>query len=231
MESRRKRYLGLLAVLGIGVCLIAWIVGRGSREHQRLEARISEKIAAIKSAGSPVTAEDLVRLNPNPLPEQDATLLLGRIFAMTASAPQGFNVPLLGGKLPEGTADMDDETRLAIQQFLESNRSALAALPLAIEDTWFPGFFANGFTNTTKLPLVEIRRLVQILCVNAMAQAETNEALGCVQSVRQSFQVARTLRSDSMVGHMIRRAAESMTCMALERCLNRAKLSDQHSSP
>src|SRR5688572_2608166 len=138
MESLSKRYLGLLTVVGIGVCVIAWIIARPSREDQRLKARISEKIAAIKSAGSPVTAEDLLRLHPNPPPEQDATLVLGRVFAMTANPTQGANVPLLGGKLPEGAANMDDETWTTIEGFLESNGPALAALPPVIEDAWFP---------------------------------------------------------------------------------------------
>jgi hypothetical protein len=227
MQSIKKVYLGSLAALLVGAGLLAWMIVTGSREQRRLQARIQEKLASIKSAGGPVTAEDLVRLHPNPLPEQDATLVLGRPLSLAAAAPSPSKVPLMGGKFPEGVGDMDDETKAAVETFLESNRPALAALPPVTNETWFPGPFANGFTNSTRLPLVEIRRLVQVLCVNAIAHAETNGASGCLRSLEWSFRAGRTLRSDSMVGHMIRRAVEGVACQALERSVNRIAFSDQ----
>jgi hypothetical protein len=70
----------IVLALGIGVAVL-----HSRAEKRRGWAEIEKRLDAIRAAGEPVTAEDLAKLYPDPLPEQDAKLLLAPAIAASGT--------------------------------------------------------------------------------------------------------------------------------------------------
>ena len=228
MEPRKRVWFGALLIVLIVSGGLTLIEMAARRQERTLEAKIQRKLAALKSAGQPVSAAELARLYPDPSPVQDASLILGKSLALTVGGPSRSKAPFIGGALPSRGVPMSAEIRAEVDAFVEPNKPAIQALPDRIPDhMWFPLGFTNGFTNLARLPFGEMRRLGQVLCLNAIARAEADDPAGAARSLEQDFQVSRAFRSDLLISHTMRRALEGMACSALEISVNRTRFSDQ----
>jgi hypothetical protein len=214
---------GLIALaLGIGIA-----VSHSRAEKRRALAEIQKHLDAIRAAGEPVTADDLAKLFPDPPPERDAELLLGAAAPTFGQLNSSIKLPFFDeGQLPGRTRAFTDQMRTNIQALLKDNQTALNAIPWdKITNAWFGSSFKLGFTNMDDPRMYRVDMLVRLLCLKAVFDSESGEGTESCESLRRALTVSHTLRSDTMLHLLTRRAGENRVYEALERVLNRSQIS------
>jgi hypothetical protein len=218
----------LLGVVALAVGIGA-VVYHFHAEKRRAWAEVQKRLDAIRAAGEPVTADDLAKLYPDPPPERDAKLLLAPAVAAYREPDAPNNLPFIGyGELPGRTQPLTEQMRTNIEAFLNENKSALDAVPWdKLTNAWFEWSFALGSSKLTEEHVHPVIVLGKMLCLKAVLQADSGNGSNSCESLLHSLALFHTFRSEVMVHHLLRRTGEKFFCDALERVINRARISTE----
>jgi hypothetical protein len=227
----RRRGIRLWRVALIFV-FAAVVLLAGLRWHWRRE--FYGRIEALRTAGEPVTPEDLDALYKWPesgdnaanwivgadgfrrgiTPEENK--LLTR--ALTHSSQQW----PLGERLP-------DEVLKALESYVGDNQKALGLLhqAAAIEHSRYPIILKGGFE--TPLPhLSVVRDGVRTLCFEAVWETECGDAERAVPSLLAALRVADSLADEPiLISQYVRCACIDLVVGALERGMNRVAFPEE----
>jgi hypothetical protein len=212
--------VGLIAVaLGIGIAVL-----HSRAEKRRAWGEIQQSLDAIRSAGEPVTADDLAKLHPDPPPERDASLLLAP--AVAALRKSDFSIGATYWELPPRSQRLTSQMRTNIEEILNDNQTALNAIPWdKITNAWFGSGFALGFSNMEANPVYPDVELARILCLKAIFEVEDGNGTNAIDNLRRAIALFRTIQPDRLRHLYYRRGGEAFLCAALERVVNRVEIS------
>jgi hypothetical protein len=160
---------------------------------------VSQKLAAIKSAGDPVTLEELNNCYTEPPVAGNAAELYAQAFsALTADDPKSAT-------------------------FLSTNQKALALLLQAMERTScrYPVDLRTGFD--AKLPhLPNIRKCASLLESEAVSQAGRGHTDEAARAVLAGVHLARSLENEPiLISRLVENASLKITIQGLEQALTR----------
>jgi hypothetical protein len=215
-------------VLATAALLAFWFIQNLSNEDRRVRSEIQRRLAALRAAGEPMTAEDLAKRYPDPPENQDASRLLEGALRITRAVNHDRDAEFFLGdaRLLARTNPLPDEMIDAMRQWLNQYHTALSSISWdKLNGAWIGSGFANGFDDLTKTPggMVE---LAKILCLDSILRSEQGDRKEAVQSLQRALTVADTLKNDLPIHCFIRVASQSAACRALERIVNRTTLSD-----
>jgi hypothetical protein len=226
-KGHKRFWLGWLLAgvipLFVVVLLLMGLIERDRADH----AEIQKRMAAIRAAGQPVTAEDCAKRYPYPPPEKDASVLLKPALDLLA-VPQDetTNVLFWDLALPR-SAPLDESAITEGGKWLDRNRAAFDLIPWSkLDGTWVGFDFSIGQTNKAQASLSKMGRLGRFLCLRAVLQAEEQEPHEAIQSLQLAALIANTLKCDVPIHFRLKSAMEGDIFRSLERVVNRANLSD-----
>jgi hypothetical protein len=231
-EKSRKILRVLFCCVLSGVVVVAISIGvlwlKMIRDDRVARVEIQKRLDAIRNAGQPLTAQDLAKLYPDPLPEHDAVLLLKPALAALVIPKDSTNLPFFGeADWPRGTAPLEKPMLDEIQVWMDKNQKAFDTVPLEkLKVAWIGCSFANGFTNLVYAPVSEIDSLVKLLCLNAVLQAELQHPKEAIQSLQKAVAIGNTWRNDFPLLGLVKLYTEVWICSTLERVLNRTAIAD-----
>lgn len=213
--------VGLLTVL-VASAILA--VVHLKREDTRIHAEVDLRLTAIRSAGDPMTAEDLAKCYPDPPAQRDAAILL-KPALQALSVPDGLtNVPLFDDTELPVSSPLGESMRAAIRNLLAQNRSALRSIPWKrLGSAWIGAGFTNGLAHVRHAPLSAMLKLARLLCLQAVLGAEKGEPDKAMQLVKQALAIGDTMRGGLPIHHFAKGAVEQLACRTVERILNRTQ--------
>ena len=214
---KRRFWWTILILLAIAVGLFAWY-------RHRLSSEVRRRLAAIQQAGYPVTAEDLDAWHAAvPLSENAAPAILQA--AQAAWNPKQW---LGREQWPRRDRPWTAEQAQAVSEIVTNNLAALEILHQAsvLAKARYPVDWSAGFA--TLLPhLASVKRLSQLLALEALWHGEKSEIDLAVHSLLTAFHVARSLDSEPcLISQLVRIACVETTLDALERLLTQRAISD-----
>jgi hypothetical protein len=110
---------------------------------------------------------------------------------------------------------------------MERNRPAMAAIPWSqLEGAWFGCSFTNGMAEVIPAPLSKLNKVVKLLCLDALLEAEAQHPAAAVESLDRALQVARTLRNELPINIMSKWVAVDRVCLTFERLLSQTAVAD-----
>lgn len=234
LASGMFRKIGIIGLFALLIFLAAAgaIYLKGRADSRRTRAEIEKRVAALRAAGQPVTAQDMARLYPDPPPEKDAARLLAPAMHALSIPDPIDDFPILGkAPLPLRGEKFSAEMETNIQALLEDNQKALSAVPWdSITNAWIGSGFTNGFTNLTNFRLTPVHQLAQLLCLGAINDAQFGRGKNAGQRLGRSLDLIRIMRSDVFIHHLCLRAYEREICFTLERVVNHMALSQEQLS-
>ena len=223
VKKRAKKWQRVL--VGLLIFFAVYGVYRGI-----LRARVNARIDAIRSAGYPVTLEELNDWQNRPTDVDNAADVMGRAFEQYEwENKKKENLPVVGyADLPDLTEPLGDDTRAMIAEYLADNAETMKLLHAAvkIEHCRYPVDYSEGYL--TPLPhLGMVRDGARLLLLEAIMHAEDNEPDAAVKSVAGILGVGRTMADvPEIVSHAAAIASRDMAIDACERVMNRTALSD-----
>jgi type II secretory pathway pseudopilin PulG len=217
-----------LVVAGIIVTLllaaiVALLAPKGPSATRRA---VEGKLAKLRADGVPVTAEEIGRALPDPLPERDARFLLAEAFNFS-TGPVTRNVPVLGEAMPRRGAPIPEEMMQDMEVFLVNSDRLLAAIPDDLTGLRFSVGWTNGFTNRLPSVLIEVRKLQQRLAVKTLYESGRGDGPRAAKSLTKGFAFAASVNGDSLVDAMIRVACAGLMCDVAEQALNRVQFTTE----
>jgi hypothetical protein len=214
-----------LLVVIFGMLLSAFCLWE-KRDQQRIRASIDKNLKSLQSAGHPLSAQDMARLFPDPPADRDANRLLNSAFDLLSIPEDSTNIPFFSAQ-SSGNAPLDRAVIEESQRWVDRNQPALDAIPWdKIEGAWFGCGFTNGLTNLAVPRLTPFSNLIRLLCLDAVLQAEGQNPVQSVLALHRFLCLSRTLKNYVPVIFLSRSASEDRVCIALERLMNRAPVTD-----
>jgi hypothetical protein len=211
-----------LLVLVVGAGFISEKI-RSARDH----AEVQKRLAAMRAAGLPMTAQDVAKLYPDPPPDKDAVRLLQPALARLSLPDESTNL-LFFDLFPPRTGPLAPAVITESRLWLDRNQPALALIPWSqLDGTWVGCSFNLGFTNLTDGPVSEMNRLVRLLCLSAVLNAEQQHPRETLQSLKHAATIAHIFKNVPPIQIAVKADDEYRICDALERILNQISLSDQ----
>lgn len=173
--------------------------GKSTAEAGATSLAVSQKLAAIKAAGGPVTLEELNNWYPElPASENAAGLYAQAFSALTSDDPKSAT-------------------------FLSKNQNALALLLQAAErkSCRYPVDLRAGFA--TQLPhLASIKKCASLLQSEAVSEAGRNRTDAAAKAVLAGVRLARSLENEpQLISHLVENAAMTIAVQGLEQALTR----------
>lgn len=225
-ESIRKIKAWHVATLLLTLLLIGFGAFRVA-----MQMRLRDRMAAIRTAGEPVTFAELDAWYKTPAMGANAADYVTQALA-SLKIPEGEDrepIPLLGTtQLPARTRSLDPNTRTLIDGLLADNRGALDLLhqSAAIEQSRYPVDLKRGLS--TILPHIsEMSKATRLLALEAAVHADRGEAEPAARAVAAAYALARTLLHEpTMISQTTRYVCNAIATTALEQVLNRVVLSE-----
>lgn len=200
----------------------------------RLEARIMLKINAIRQSGEPVTAQDFSKLLAQ-LPDSSNSALV------YLRASSGFvegdldefekkNSPLLWIlSHPSPSTPIPPDTKLALQQWIESNSMTLELVHQGaqMKEGAYPLDLSKGFLKATDRPMLK-RNVPRLVAWRAILYADDERSDLAVQSLEDLFGLARSYTNHPYpIAHFFRESCLNDSAFAVERIIDCVSLSDK----
>ena len=134
--------LACIVVVALSVGVLWW---KMIRDDRIARVEIQKRLDAIRAAGQPLTAQDLAKLYPDPLPEHDAVLLLKPALAALVVPEDSTNLPFFGGDdWPRGTAPIAKPVLDEMQVWMDKNQKAFDSIQMEkLNGAWIGCSFAN----------------------------------------------------------------------------------------
>ena len=217
--------LACIVVVALSVGVLWW---KMIRDDRIARVEIQKRLDAIRAAGQPLTAQDLAKLYPDPLPEHDAVLLLKPALAALVVPEDSTNLPFFGGDdWPRGTAPIAKPVLDEMQVWMDKNQKAFDSIQMEkLNGAWIGCSFANGFTDLVYAPVSEIHSLAKLLCLNAALQAERQHPKEAFQSLKKALAIGNAWENDMPIHGLVKLSIERWVCMTLNRVLNRTVIAD-----
>jgi len=221
---------GILPVL----VMVAVIVAAFAVPRVVVSARINGALARIRAMGHPVSLEELqARFPTQPPPGRNAADIYGEVFDKGVEPPPRL-VPLLPlagkGDLPETGEPLPQQTREAIEEYLDLNRESLAVLHSApvVEDCRWPLDLETHPIDPQPRHWPGLRYATRVLALEAILHAENNDPAGAAACLKSAIQLARTLDEEPLViSQLVRIACLDMVVRrALQHVVSRTDLTD-----
>jgi len=218
-------WLGTVVLIIFSLAVSGWI--HRKRELRRAaRAEIDHRLDLIRAAGQPVTAQDLVRLYPNPPSERDAAKLLAPTLQLLSIPFAPDELPFFSGpSLPAASAPLDFELREKLETLWQTNGHILRTVPWdELTNSWLGLGLEGGFNQLSGRQVRPFVQLARAFLLNAVAAAENDQATAAGEQLRHGLALGRIFRSGIMLHHVARRGIEAQSSEALERVVNRTKL-------
>lgn len=195
-----KHNLTLVLGSAILVTLFATLVGcgKGKPASPNYSASVSNRLAAIKQSGQPVTREELNAWYAAPAPADDAAKLYMEVFtALTKDDPQS-------------TAFLPRNSK-AVKLLLEASKRNGCRYPID---------FTKG-ANTLMPHLANLKKSAQLLRAEAVAQAGRGKMDECCQALTAQLRLANSLEKEpTLLSQLVRIAVTKIALESLEICLS-----------
>ena len=217
--------------LALLACVLAVVALLWARHHFGL-AEYERRIAALQAAGEPVTASDFAARYPDPPPERQFRRLL------RSGLPAGSN-PAVAGPIGDVWAVWERVRALTNREpfapeLLEQARLVLASNAAPVElllrtDLADFGLLHQWQTKGFALDGDSIFRRIMLcrtLALQTTYEAEVGHPQRTATALVRGFQVARLPSHETMFSAIGQLAGERITLRALDRTLNRARLTD-----
>jgi hypothetical protein len=223
MLPARKRLFIVGCVLAACACLIVWLARESATEKE-----IKLRLAALRAAGEPTTAQDLARLFPDPPAEEDASLLFGPVFNAVTNAGAGTPNPVAQGNWAQQRGKALHPAALAsLHAFVESTSHVTNGWPRVIPPgTRFPHHWERGMTNLSSFKVLpNIRLTTQLLTAHAIYAAEQGKGDVAAELLTMGFQLSASIAKATYMEQMIRQAVDGLLCQTAAQCLSRTSFS------
>jgi hypothetical protein len=218
------KWFVVVALLLVSLSIVLWLLpGSSSKIQARLEA--------LKKADYPVTAQDLDKMYP-PIPDdQNSVVIYQKAFSHYLPLPEEHdNWPIVSvSKHSFRTQPLPPDVKQGISEFVNQNENTLALLHQAagIEKGYYDNGLKNGFANSVRPPLLQIRENAQLLALATILRAEDQQPGAATTLILDSLGLPRSLERDPMlVSQLNRNAVVGLSCSSLELTLNKTSLSD-----
>jgi len=227
-SSKHRIRFWHIAVFILGALIVAFAVFRIV-----VRAKVNSRLDAVRTAGYPVTCEELDAWYTIPAFAENAadgiTAAVGHLtFPNTDDAN---DVPLFSGRLlPPRQEPFDDKTKRVTASAIAENQKTLELLRqgVAIPDCRYPVDFAQG-AGTELVDFAAFRRTTRLLVMGAILHAEQNDPNAAVQMLLTSYGLARTLvKLPTIVSQVVTQANLALTTEGLEQVLNRTTPTNAH---
>ena len=225
-KRRKFKFSHILILLLLG-CITTFIIFRYSTK-----SKLQAKIDAIRTAGYPVTCEELDKWYSSPPDDEN-----GAYIVMDAvSYYQDWDkdalepMPILGkGQLPARTEPLAEETKALIAEYLSDNQKALDLLHEAApyEHSRYPLDFTLG-AGIRLNHIGGIRKGAMLLNLETILHSENDQPQSAARSITSIFGVANSLRAEPLnISQLVRWACQGLGVSALERAVNRNEFTDK----
>jgi hypothetical protein len=220
-DSSRKRRR-ILIVASIGAILLLGLGAILALRNTGLETELTK----LRSAGLPVTVEDLNTWYPPVAAEKNAAL------AVVAAAELKTDENYGALQLPKRDETISPQFQQAIRDYVKENATALKALREALqlpESRYALSITANTLANGLPNPhLSEIKGLMHLLhyeMIHLVAEGKSDAAFA---PVRDGFALAATLRNEPfLISELLRISFVAIAIRNLECALPAGRFSDQ----
>jgi hypothetical protein len=165
--------------------------------------------------------------HPDPPQEKDANVLLAPALSTLSFPDDSTNLPFFGGVTLSRSLPLDPAAISEARDWLDRNKSALAAVPWdRLSGAWFGPGYSRGLGAVTTGPLMPTMQLARLLCLQAVVEADQDQAAAAANSLRRALLVAHTVTNDLPIHQMVRLTGESIASDVLQHVLNRVALQD-----
>ena len=209
----------------VGLVVLAFVVLRFTQRSQT-----QSELAAIRQAGFPVTLEEVNSWYPLVLDEENAALIFLDATDRTIDAPaKSEYLPVVGqAEWPAAGTALSPAMAKAIREYLEDNKDALEAIHRAaqLSKSRYPVDLRQGAS--TLLPhLAQLKKLAQLLRVEAGYQSSQGKPDAAVRAALDSFAVAHSLANEPvLISELVRMACVNIALAGLERTMTENALTD-----
>jgi hypothetical protein len=217
LSRRRTIFVVAIAAAFIGpFALLQWLPAR----------RVQQRLAAVQSAGLPISARELDAWYANVPARQNRAFAILEAGQYLSPMPPALDraLPRLHG--PRAAIDLPASLSQAIEDHVKSNRPALSRLHEAAElsQARYPINLAAGFS--TRLPHFEaINSLSLLLQAEALHHLLIGDRPAAARSVRSGFAVAESLQNEPiLISEVVRLNCVARAVNALEWLANEVPL-------
>lgn len=221
-KKRRKLKVSnvLIILLLIGVAAFALF-------RLRLRSKLRSRIEAIRTAGYPVTCEELDQWYTIPETAENAAYIILDAFEYYQKPQDSELLPLLGkAELPARNKPLPEETMKLVSQYLSDNQHTLELLhkAAALEYSRYPVDLSLDLAP----PVQNRMKSVKLLNLEAMIHAEKNESQSATRSLISSLGMANSLSEEPIIiSQLSRISGQALTVSILERVINRTDFTDE----
>ncbi|MBN2138785.1 MAG: hypothetical protein JW720_13335 [Sedimentisphaerales bacterium] len=210
--------LGLLVVVG-AVLLFRW----------RMKTALQKRIDAIRAAGYPVTCAELDKWYSIPKDVPNAAESILAAISLYVGPDEPNSIPVVGyAELPGRTEAFPSEMLEAVSAYISQNKEALDSMRkiAGFEHTRYPIDLSLG-NNVMLYHAQDTRNMVRLLELEGIRHAEQGASEAAVESVKDIYGLACSLRAEPMlISQLVRIACEAVGVRAVERLVNRARLDE-----
>jgi hypothetical protein len=219
---------GLLAAFAAGIFALRWWV-----QDRAAAAKVDREVARLKSAGEPVTTEDLYHLHAVPEGVNDTTAAwLAAQQACDASRlnQDGKGLPFIGnGNVDLLRPDATGSQLAAAEKLLADYAPAIDAIQSAAAEPGqcrYPVKFEQGFNFILK-EVNEVRTIMRLLALHVRVKAIRGERGEALKSLAAMYAASGTLSHQvTIVEQQIRLATLGLAMQETEFVLNEIELTD-----
>jgi hypothetical protein len=207
--------VGVAILILLTAALIAWRV--------RLSNRIDARIAAIRSAGIPISSAEVNAWLPQVPDSENGALPLVRAFTNLHEFVGNATVRYDDLFPANATNTLSAEQIMFARQYVQTNAEALAQIEAALryEKFRYPIDYSAG--PSTKIPHLKlIKRTAQLLRIRTMLDIQ-DRSPAWTNSVRMQLKLADSLDAEpGIFGFLVRVAVVRIATLSAERALNGA---------
>jgi hypothetical protein len=175
-------------ILLVSAAVLLWVMG-----SIRAQAELVELVDQVRASSRPTTLAELNDWYVEPPPGENAASLYleaAKLMTLTNTAPK---IDWLAGTLPPEGAMAAVDAHLAANALAISKAREAMVFPSARYPVDYTKFFSNPGLPTW---LSRARMLLELLILEANAHAEHGDSSAAVQSMRNAFHVAQSLRDE-----------------------------------
>jgi hypothetical protein len=222
-HSHKIRRILLLLLLAAAAVFILY------RFHLKKEIR--QRIEVIRSAGYPVTCEELDKWYAIPDGVENAAYVILDAASIYWTPKETEFFPIIGkAVLPARTEPLTPEMMKAISQYLTDNKKTLELLHKvsAIEYSRYPTDLSLGYTQFPSNHYSDMRDCINLLGLESIYLAEDANSQASLESIKSMFNLARSFKNEPLlISQLVRLSFQNAAATNIERVINRTDFTDE----